>query len=176
MKKFYLARCSFLLAALLMVCLTLPTAGAASVHNAAAADNSTNTKHHYMLPIYQFGYEIITEGTVDYPIVRTMRYLFPLDMDITVIYAWGYTGDKFIIKVTDLGDMGDRLFACAIVMVDGKPIVQWGTMYSSSTQNSFEVTMPMKSPGGLIYLLSGFLNVSLGVQAYNYSMALSFPQ
>ena len=176
MKKFYFARRSFLLAALLMVCLTLPATGAASARDAAAPDNSSDSPRHFMLPLYQFGYEVITEGTANYTVERTMRSAFPFDMDITVIYAWGYTGDKCTIKVTDLGDIGDRLFACAIAKVGGKTVTEWGTMYSSGTQTSFDVTVPMESPGGFIYLLSGYFTPSLGAEPFSYSLTLAFPQ
>ena len=176
MKKFFFTSCSFLLAALLLVCLTLPTTGAASARDAAASDNSSDSPRHYVLPLFQFGYEIITEGTANYTIERTMRSAFPRDMDITVIYAWGYTGDKFTVKVTDLGDKGDRLFACLTAVVNGKATTEWGTMYSSSSQNSFDVTVPMESPGGFIFLLSGYFTPSLGDEPFSYTLTLAFPQ
>jgi hypothetical protein len=176
MKKFYFVRSSVLLAALLMVCLTLPATDAAAAHDAAATDNSSDSPRHFRLPFFQFGYEIITEGTANYTAERTMRSAFPRDMDITVIYAWGYTGDKLTVKVTDLGDKGDRLFACAIAVVNGKATTEWGTMYSSSSQNSFDVTVPMESPGGFIYLLSGYFTPSLGDEPFSYSLTFAFPQ
>lgn len=176
MKKFYFVRSSVLLAALIMVCLTLPTSGAAAARDAGFADNSSDSPRHYLLPFFQFGYEVITEGTANYTVERTMRAAFPRDTDITVIYAWGYTGDKFTVKVTDLGDRGDRLFACAIAVVNGNATTEWGTMYSSSSQNSFDVTVPMESPGGYIYLLSGYFTPSLGDEPFSYSLTFAFPQ
>ena len=176
MKKFLSVSYSISLAGLIMLCLALPAAGAAAARDAALADNSSDSPRHYVLPLYQFGYEVITEGTANYTIERTMRSNFPFDMDITVIYAWGYTGDKFNIKVTDLGGRGDRLFACAIAVANGNATTEWGTMYSSSTQNSFEVTVPMESPGGYIYLLSGYFTPSLGDEPFSYSMTFAFPR
>jgi hypothetical protein len=176
MKKFFFTRCSFLLAALFVVCLTLPTSGAVAARDAGFADNSSDSPRHYQLPFFQFGYELITEGTANYTVERTMRAAFPRDIDITVIYAWGYTGDKFTVKVTDLGDRGDRLFACAIAVVNGHATTEWGTMYSSSSQSSFDVTVPMESPGGFIYLLSGYFTPSLGAKPFNYSLTFAFPQ
>jgi hypothetical protein len=166
----------FLLAILAVATLALPATPASAWKAAAAADNSTDSPRHYVLPLYQFGYEVITEGTANYTIERTMRSAFPRDMDITVIYAWGYSGDKFTVKVTDLGDRGDRLFACLTAVVNGKATTEWGTMYSSSSQNSFDVTVPMESPGGFIYLLSGYFTPSLGDEPFSYTLTLAFPQ
>ncbi len=176
MKKFLSASYSISLAGLIMLCLALPATGAAAARDAGFLDNSSDSPRHYVLPLYQFGYEVITEGTANYTIERTMRKNFPFDMDITVIYAWGYTGDNFNIKVTDLGDRGDRLFACAIAVYNGRATTEWGTMYSSSSQNSFDVTVPMESPGGYIYLLSGYFTPSLGEEPFSYSMTLAFPR
>ena len=132
---------------------------------------------HYQLPFSQFGYEVVTEGMTDYTMQRTMRAAFPFDKDLTILGAWGYTGDKLTITITDLGDTGDRLFACAIAVVNGKSKIEWGTMYSSATINSFEVTVPMESPGGFIYLLSGYFTPSLGKNLpYSYSITCAYQQ
>jgi hypothetical protein len=176
MKKMYSMRYIIPLASLFLLCLTLSTADAAGFRDMAEADNSTDIPRHKQLPLYQFGYEVITEGTVNYTVKRTMRVAFPFDMDITVIYAWGYTGDKFTVKVSDLGDTGDRLFACATAIVNGHATTEWGTMYSSDVQTSFEVTVPMESPGGYIYLLSGYFTPSLGDEPFSYTMTFAFPR
>lgn len=131
---------------------------------------------HFQVPGLQLGFEVITEGTANYTIERTMRNLFPFDTNLTVIGAWGYTGDKLTIKVTDLGGTGDRLFASATAVVNGRATTEWGTMYSSASQSSFEVTVPMDSPGGIVYLLTGYFTSAGGDLPYTYTIAFSFPQ
>ncbi len=177
MKKFASALQGTLLAGMVMLCLALPTAGTAAPHEAGWFDNITSdSSRHWILPVGQFGYEVITEGTANYTVSRTMRARVPFDLDFTIIYAWGYTGDTFTIKVTDLGDRGDRLFAVATAVVDGRSTTEWGTMYSSSSQDSFEVIMPLESQG-VIYLISGYLTPSLGnIKPYSYTMTFAFPR
>ena len=136
----------------------------------------TGTGFAFDLPIYHLGFELITEGTINYTISRKMRNIFPLDLDLTVFFVWGYTGDKLILRIQDVGDQGDRIFAIALSCMQGETIPKWGTLYSSSAQNSFEITLPMFPPGAIVYLLSGFFTPSKGVDAYAYNITVSFPQ
>jgi len=131
---------------------------------------------HIELPLLQLGFEVITEGTANYTVHRTMRNSFPFDTDLTIIAAWGYTGDKLTMQITDQGDKGDRLFACATAVVNGESTTEWGTMFSSASQSSFMVTVPMDSPGGIVYLLSGYFPPSLGDEPYSYTITFMFPQ
>jgi len=181
MKKFVSASYGIFLAGLLLLCLALTATGAAAARDAGFLDNSSDSPRHYVLPGFQFGYEVITEGTQNYTVQRTMRNQFPLDMDITVIYAWGYTGDNFKITVTDKGNkktpstyIPDRLFAVATAVANGRATTEWGTMYSAiNNPNSFDVTVPMES-SGIIYLLSGYFVPSLGDEPYSYSLTFEF--
>lgn len=165
-----LAVAAFLLAALVLP--APPTARAESARVEAFVFEGV----HFQVPGLQVGFEVITEGTANYTIERTMRNLFPFDTDVTVIGAWGYTGDKLTIKVTDRGGAGDRLFASATAVVNGRATTEWGTMYSSSSQNSFEVTVPMDAPGGIVCLLTGYFTSAGGDLPYNYTISFSFPQ
>jgi hypothetical protein len=180
MKKFVSASYNIFLAVLLL-CLALPATGAAAARDAGFLDNSSDSPRHYVLPGFQFGYEVITEGTQNYTVQRTMRKNFPFDMDITVIYAWGYTGDTFKITVTDKGDkknplyLPDRLFAVATAVVNGRATTEWGTMYSAiNNPNSFDVTVPTMESSGYIYVLSGYFTPSLGDEPYSYSLTFTF--
>ncbi len=128
------------------------------------------------LPLWSLGFEVITEGTNNYTLERELNSFFPLDGDITVLGIFGYTGDKLIIKITDLGDTGDRVFAAALAVYANEMVPAWGTMFSSETQDSFEITVPVSDPGIWVYLLSGYLSPSEGDQPYTYRITLSFPQ
>jgi len=128
------------------------------------------------LPIYHFGLELITEGTTNYTVERTMRNVFPFDLDFTVFVAWGYTGDKLSIKVADGGDTGDRIFGVALANSSGEITPSWGTLYSSDSQDEFEIIIPVFQPGVVVYFISGFFAPSEGEDAYTYTITLSFPQ
>ncbi len=125
------------------------------------------------LPFVNFGFEVITEGTSSYPITRTLTNSMPLDQDLTIFLLWGYTGDKFTVTLEDLGDTGDRLMG---YMVTSTGEQRWGTMYSSSSQTSFSIDMPIFNTGVIVFLYSGFLTPSTGAEAYSYTIEVSYPQ
>lgn len=76
----------------------------------------------------------------------------------------------------DAGDPGDRIFGIALSQAQQEFTPKWGTLYSSGGQNSFEITIPMFPPGAVIYFITGFFAPSRGVDAYVYSITVSFPQ
>lgn len=125
------------------------------------------------LPFINLGLEIITEGTSNYPVQRTLTNFAPLDQDLTVFFLWGYTGDKFIVKITDSGDTGDRIMG---IMYSSTDEIAWGTMYSSSSQKYFEMDIPIFEPGVLVFLYSAFISPSSGANAYTYTIEVSYPQ
>jgi len=52
----------------------------------------------------------------------------------------------------------------------------WGSVYSSSSGNSFTITIPVSQPGVIVWLYTGYQRQSLGESPYTYSIELSFPQ
>ncbi|MCX8045241.1 MAG: hypothetical protein N3B18_14070 [Desulfobacterota bacterium] len=148
----------------------------AAIYDGEPVSRFTGTGFTFDLPIGHVGFELITEGTLNYPLTRKMRTIFPFDFDVTMFFAWGYTGDKISIKVQDAGDPGDRIFGIALSHARQELTPQWGTLYSSGGQNSFEIVIPMFPPGAIIYFVSGFFAPSKGAEAYGYTITVSFPQ
>lgn len=129
------------------------------------------------LPIYHFGFDVIPEGTINYELrTRTLRSFFPFDMDITLLPIWGYTGDKVTFTFTDLGDTGDRMAAVAFAVYADRTEATWGNMFSSDSQDSFDISIPVSDPGIYVWLLSWYWTPSTGAEPYTYSISASFPQ
>lgn len=129
------------------------------------------------LPIYHFGFDVIPEGTLNYELrTRTLRSFFPFDMDITLLPIWGYTGDKVTFTFTDLGDTGDRMAAAAFAVYEDRTEAIWGNLYSSDSQDSFDLSVPVSEPGIYVWLLSWYWTPSTGAEPYSYTITASFPQ
>ncbi len=150
--------------------------GAAGLRSSIGADSVHAQGIWITLPLYHLGFEVITEGTNDYPMNRQLRNVFPLDMDITVMGVYGYDGDKLILTIEDQGDTGDRLAAVAYVQYAYETIPFWGTLYSSDSQDSFEISIPVSEPGVIVYLFSWYFAPSTGEDPYTYTITASFPQ
>lgn len=155
----------------LCLLLLVPAAGSADTMelDERAAAQGLSLK----LPFINLGFEMITEGTSNYPVSRTLTNFVPLDQDLTVFFLWGYTGDKFIVKITDAGDTGDRIMG---IMYSSTGEIRWGTMYSSSSQKYFEMNIPIFEPGVLVFLYTGFMVPSSGTNPYTYTIEVSYPQ
>ncbi len=133
----------------------------------------------FYLPLgpYSVGAAVITEGMQNYPLeTRVLGGIFPLGMDVTFLAVWGYTGDKLTIKITDEGDAGDRLGAIAVAQYANKTETQWGTLYSTDSQSSFDINIPVSAPGIYVYLFTWYFTPSTGTDPYTCTISCSFPQ
>jgi hypothetical protein len=134
---------------------------------------------------YTYGVFSITEGMRDYPITKHLTNSIPWSLDISVIFAIGWTGDKLYIKVTDdykrpegeePGDPGDRLIGAAVAQYNNGLVPYFGSTFSSTTDSSFEIVIPVYEPGLTVYLMTGFWGKSQGENPYAYKITLSFPE
>jgi len=127
-----------------------------------------------ILPSYTFGFTVITEGMTDFPLERQLTNFLPFDMDITLIIAIGWTGDKLTIEIEDEADYGDRLMAIAWAFYKNEMIPFWGTFYSKSSEKSFGIYTPVAPPGIVVLLCTGYQTPSIGEHPYKYTIRLSF--
>jgi len=176
-------RAAYLVAAFGLV-LSLPCGPVAAADWAAMQEpmasqelrSATSQQLWWQLPLYCFGFAVITEGTNNLPLERQLRSFFPLDMDLTIMPVLGFDGDKLIIKLVDQGGQDDRLGAIALVQYEDSIRPFWGTLYSSPTQASFEIVIPVFQPGTIIYLLSFYMVPSTSDEPYKYTITVSYPQ
>ena len=134
---------------------------------------------------YTYGVFSITEGMRDFPITKQLTNTIPLSFDVSIIFAIGWTGDKLYIKVTDdykapvggqPGDPGDRLIGIAVAQYNNGIVPYFGSTFSSTTDSSFEIVIPVYEPGLTVYLMTGFWGKSRGENPYAYKITLSFPE
>jgi hypothetical protein len=125
---------------------------------------------------YTYGLFSITEGMRDYPITKKLTNTIPWSFDVSVIFVIGWTGDKLFIKVEDELAYGDRIIGIAIAQYGNGIAPFFGSLYSTTTDNSFEMTIPVYAPGITVYLMTGFWGKSLGENPYAYKIILSFPE
>jgi len=182
-KKIVLIRAAGLIAAVCLVlsplCSQRAAAGLADVSEALEDQLVTGQTPYqlwWQLPLYCFGFAFVTEGTNNMPLERQLRNFFPLDMDLTIMPVLGFEGDKLIIKLVDEGGQSDRLGAVALAQYESEIRPFWGTLYSSPTQSSFEIVIPVFQPGTIIYLMSYYMVPSTSADPYKYSITVSYPQ
>jgi len=134
---------------------------------------------------YTYGVYSITEGMRDFPITKQLTNSMPWSFDVSVIFAIGWTGDKLFLKVTDNykapkdgqpGDPGDRIIGVAVAQYNNGIVPYFGSTFSSTTDSSFEIAIPVYEPGLTVYLLTGFWGKSQGENPYAYKITLSFPE
>lgn len=125
---------------------------------------------------YTYGLYTITEGMRDYPIKKQLANTIPLSFDLSVIFVIGWTGDKLFIKVQDELDYGDRIIGIAIAQYGNDIMPYFNSLYSSSSNNTFEITIPVYQPGITVYLLTGYWGESVGENPYSYKITLSYPK
>lgn len=125
---------------------------------------------------YTYGLYTITEGMRDYPIKKQLANTIPLSFDLSIIFVIGWTGDKLFIKVQDELDYGDRIIGIAIAQYGNGIMPYFNSLYSSSSNNTFEITIPVYQPGITVYLLTGYWGKSLGANPYTYKITLSYPK
>ena len=149
---------------------------AANDEETIVLDEMADIKESALRPRATFNIVSITEGIKDYPLQRQLTNPIPFDSDFTIILAVGFTGDKLDIKITDEGGLGDRLMGIALAFYSNLVMPSWGSVYSTSSGNSFTITIPVSQPGVIVWLYSGYQRQSLGENPYQYTVELSFPQ
>ena len=87
-----------------------------------------------------------------------------------------YDGDKLKINIADRGDVGDKMGALAMAVYGNGTTPLWSNMYSSNTQQAFEITVPVSAPGIWVWLFSWYWVPSTGAEPYAYDITLSFAQ
>ena len=147
----------------------------------SAADETTETARAGEIDVlqeapYTYGVYSITEGMRDFPINKQLTNSIPWSFDISIIFVIGWTGDKLFIKVQDQLDYGDRIIGIAVAQYGNGATPFFGSLYSSTTDNSFEMTIPVYEPGITVYLLTGYWGKSLGENPYAYKFILSYPE
>ncbi len=125
---------------------------------------------------YTYGLYTITEGMRDYPIKKQLANAIPLSFDLSVIFVIGWTGDKLFIKVQDELDYGDRIIGIAVAQYGNGMMPYFNSLYSSASNNTFEIIIPVYQPGITVYLLTGYWGKSLGANPYSYKITLSYPK
>ncbi len=171
----------FLFLTMLFVLSSKPCRADETLYNLEQIDINTSmveAQEWFQIPfIGSIGFEFITEGTNNYPLQRKLRSFIPFDFDITFLWCLGFTGNKVYIKFTDDGDMGDRIFAIALAYYNDYSVPFWGTLYSTTSHSSFELSIPSFSPGVFIAVLSGFFAPTPDqTEPYSYTISVSFPQ
>ena len=129
-----------------------------------------------LFPTFGFDIQIITEGVDNFPIEKQLSNFIPFDMDFTIITCIGWTGDKLTIELKDEEDYGDFLTGIALVFYQNQVKPFWGTVFSSSSGDSFNITIPVTPPGVVVLLATGYWTPSIGENPYKYEINLSFPQ
>ena len=129
-----------------------------------------------IFPTLGFDIQVITEGVNDFPIEKQLNNFIPFDMDFTIITCIGWTGDKLTIELIDEEDYGDFLTGVALVFYQNQMRPFWGTVFSSSSGDSFNITIPVTPPGVVVLLATGYWTPSMGENPYKYRINLSFPQ
>jgi hypothetical protein len=125
---------------------------------------------------YSYGFYTITEGMRDYPIAKQLSDTIPFSFDVSIIVPIGWTADKLFIKATELPEFGDRLIGIAVAKYNNGLLPYFGSTYSSSTDNAFEIVIPMYPPAITVYLITGYWGRSLGENPYAYEISLSLPE
>jgi hypothetical protein len=181
---------SWLLCAIIWLMLLAPAGARETKTDFSAADETNETARAGDIGVlqgapYTYGVFSITEGMRDYPITKQLTNSIPWSFDVSVIFAIGWTGDKLYIKVTDdykapvagqPGDPGDRIIGIAVAQYNDGNGAGFGSLFSSTTDNSFEIVIPVYAPGLTVYLMTGFWGKSRGENPYAYKIILSFPE
>jgi hypothetical protein len=172
---------SLLLCAIIWLMLLSPAGARDTKTDFSAADETKETVRAGDVGIlqgapYTYGVYSITEGMRDFPITKKLANTIPLSLDVSVIFVIGWTGDKLFIKVQDELAYSDRIIGIAVAQYGNGIAPFFGSLYSSTTDNSFEMTIPVYAPGITVYLMTGFWGKSLGENPYAYKIILSFPE
>lgn len=167
-----------LLLIVLIADIMVPLRGAcaASQDETRALEDMAGLKETALRPGFTFNIVEITEGIKSYPLERQLTNLFFADFDFTIIVAVGFTADNLDIKLIDKEDYGDRLMGIALAFYKNRVYPFWGSMYSSSSGNSFTISIPVDQPGIIVWLYSGYQRPSLGENPYAYTIELTLLQ
>jgi len=149
---------------------------AAGRDETTAPDEMAELKESVLRPGFTFHIVEITEGIQNYPLERQLTNPFFADFDFTIIVAVGFTADNLDIKLIDKADYGDRLMGIALAFYKYYSQPFWGSVYSSSSGNSFTMSIPVSQPGVIVWLYSGYQRPSLGENPYAYTIELTLLQ
>lgn len=172
---------SWLLCAIIWLMLLCPADARDTKTDSSAAHETDDTAQAGDVGVFQgapytYGVISITEGMRDYPITKQLTNSIPWSFDVSVIFAIGWTGDKLYIKVQDELAHGDRIIGIAVAQYNNGLVPYFGSLFSSTTDSSFEMVIPVYAPGLTVYLMTGFWGKSRGENPYKYQISLSFPE